>query len=202
MKLNLKSMKTVILGTAHGSNVPGKCSPDGRLREYRYSREVCRSVCVALKSRGVNCIIDIDAEQESSLSERVRLVNGLCREHGDCVYVSIHCNAAGSDGCWHDARGFAVMVAPNASQHSRRLATIFHRNAIAMGLQGNRCYPQRGYYEQSLAVCRDTRCPAVLTENLFQDNCADVNFLLSAKGRQVIVNLHVNSIIEYLNMLS
>nr|DAT77576.1 MAG TPA: MurNAc-LAA [Caudoviricetes sp.] len=28
-------------------------------------------------------------------------------------------------------------------------------------------------------MCRDTKCPAVLTENLFQDNKEDVEFLLS-----------------------
>ena len=31
----------VILGTAHGSNVSGKCSPDKRLMEYQWSREMC-----------------------------------------------------------------------------------------------------------------------------------------------------------------
>lgn len=192
-------MKTVILGTAHGSNVAGKRSPDGRLREYEYSREVCRRVRDILVARGVRCVIDIEGDREPSLRERVRLVNRLCHVHGDCLYVSIHNNAAGSDGHWHDARGFAVMVAPNASLCSRRLATIFHRRAVAMGLQGNRCYPSKGYYEQSLAVCRDTACPAVLTENLFQDNRDDVDFLLSPVGMQTVVDLHIDSITEYLN---
>ena len=189
---------TVILGTAHGSNVAGKCSPDGRLREYEYSRRVCRAVRDGLTARGVCCIIDIEADVEPSLRHRVSHVNRLCREHGDCLYVSIHCNAAGSDGQWHNARGHAVMVAPNASQRSRRLASIIHHGAVAMGLGGNRCYPPQGYYVQSLAVCRDTVCPAVLTENLFHDNRLDVDYLLSPAGFDAIVNLHINSIIEYL----
>ena len=37
---NKKKEKVVILGTAHGKNVAGKRSPDGRLTEYMYSREV------------------------------------------------------------------------------------------------------------------------------------------------------------------
>ena len=45
-------------------------------------------------------------------------------------------------------------------------------------------------------MCRDTNCPAVLTENLFQDNKEDVEFLLSNK--QTIVNIHYNAIINYL----
>ena len=40
---------------------------------------------------------------------------------------------------------------------------------------------------------------AVLTENLFQDNKADVDFLLSDQGRQAIVNLHLKAIEDYIN---
>ena len=36
--------KLIILGTAHGSNTPGKRSPDGRLREYKWSREIVAMV--------------------------------------------------------------------------------------------------------------------------------------------------------------
>jgi N-acetylmuramoyl-L-alanine amidase len=45
-------------------------------------------------------------------------------------------------------------------------------------------------------VLRNTWCPAVLTENLFQDNKEDVDFLLSDEGRQAIVDLHVRTIDE------
>ena len=191
-------MRTVILGTAHGANVAGKCSPDGRLREYQYSRMLCRKVRDALLASGVKCIIDIDADYEPSLRSRVSLVNRLARQHGDCIYVSLHNNAAGNDGRWHDARGFAAFVAPNASRESLRLATLLHKRAMKQGLGGNRCYPSTGYYVKSLAVCRDTVCPAVLTENMFQDNCDDVNYLLSEPGMQAIVDLHVNAITEFL----
>ena len=47
-------------------------------------------------------------------------------------------------------------------------------------------------------MCRDTICPAVLTENLLQDNKDDVDFLLSEKGKQAIVDVHYNGIIKYL----
>lgn len=28
----------ILIDNGHGSNTPGKCSPDGRLREYSYVR--------------------------------------------------------------------------------------------------------------------------------------------------------------------
>lgn len=195
--------KTVIIGTAHGVNTPGKHSPDKRLREYKYSREICKMVQSALTAKGVKAIIDIEGETESSLNGRVSLVNSLVAKHGgasNCVYVSIHNNAAGANGKWHSARGFCVFVAPNASSNSKRLATLFHKNALKAGLAGNRSYPSTGYYVKSLAVCRDTTCPAVLTENLFQDNVDDVNFLLSEEGKKTIADLHVKSICDYLGM--
>ena len=51
--------------------------------------------------------------------------------------------------------------------------------------------------EGNLAVVRGTRCAAVLTENLFQDNREDVAFLLSPEGREAIVRLHVEGITAY-----
>jgi N-acetylmuramoyl-L-alanine amidase len=48
-------------------------------------------------------------------------------------------------------------------------------------------------------MCRDTKCPSVLTENLFQDNVDDVNYLLSEDGKKTIIDLHVNGIINYIN---
>ena len=50
-------------------------------------------------------------------------------------------------------------------------------------------------------MCRDTNCPAVLTENMFQDNKEDVDFLLSEEGKQMITYIHVNGIIDYIKSL-
>ena len=87
----------------------------------------------------------------------------------------------------------------NASSKSRRLAKLFTQHAKAMKLTGNRCVPSSGYWQKNLYVLRNTLCPAVLTENLFQDNKADVDFLLSDQGRQAIVNLHSKAIEDYIN---
>ena len=140
-------------------------------------------------------------EQSKELAYRVGIVNKICKEYGikNCVYVSIHVNAAGGGGKWHDAWGFSVFVSPNASANSRLLAQLFLKEAISMKLIGNRYIPSRGYWESNLYVCRNTLCPAVLTENLFQDNKEDVDFLLSDEGRQAIVDLHRKAIEDYIN---
>lgn len=45
----------------------------------------------------------------------------------------------------------------------------------------------------------DTSCPAVLTENFFQDNLEDVEYLLSDEGKMAIVDLNFDAIINYIN---
>ena len=55
------------------------------------------------------------------------------------------------------------------------------------------------YLTQNLAMCRDTLCAAVLTENLFQDNREDVAFLLSEEGKQAVTAAHVQGIKSFIN---
>lgn len=60
---NLEAMesyknKVVILGTAHGSNVPGKCSPDKKFREYKFSREVIKQLKPQLEALGLLVFVD------------------------------------------------------------------------------------------------------------------------------------------------
>lgn len=81
------------------------------------------------------------------------------------------------------------------------MAQIFTEIATEMELMGNRSVPTEKYWVKSLAMTRDTICPAVLTENLFQDNKDEVRFLLSEDGKKAITNLHVNSIIKYINSI-
>ena len=51
--------------------------------------------------------------------------------------------------------------------------------------------------EADFYLLRHTRCPAVLTENLFMDNPSDCAFLLSPEGQQALVDLHVDGITDY-----
>jgi N-acetylmuramoyl-L-alanine amidase len=190
----------VLIDNGHGRETPGKRSPDGRLREYAWAREIARRIAIALQREGIDARLLVPETTDIPLSVRTRRVNEVCKAEGarNVCLVSIHNNAAGADGRWHDARGFAVYVSNNAGQGSRRLAAEFYAGAKARGLTGNRATPPQGFWQASLAMCRDTKCTAVLTENLFQDNREDVAFLLSNEGKTTIVDLHVNAILNYI----
>ena len=189
----------IILGTAHSKSTPGKRSPDGKFREYLFSREVCKEIKAQLISKGYNCVIDIEGDEEYSLANRCNIVNNYCRKYGakNCIYVSVHVNAATS-GSWYTARGLSVYAYTNGSQASKDLAKTLYEEGASKGLKGNRSVPACKYWTANYYVLKYTNCPAVLTENLFQDNKEDVKFLQSFQGKKIIVDYHVEGIIKYL----
>lgn len=191
----------VILGTAHGSNVKGKQSPDGQLKEYKWSRNMCKRIQEKLRAYNIESIIDIEEDTEKSLTLRVNVVNQLCDKYNnDCIYISIHVDAAKMDSKWHNASGWTVRVGTKASENSKKLALCLFDEAEKENLFGNRYIPDTKWHAQKLAVCNNTRCPAVLTENMFQDNKDDVKFLLSEEGCEQIANVHVNGILKYIEL--
>lgn len=212
-----KSEILIVLGTPHRMREPGKQSPDGRLKECVYGREIASGVKAKLESYGYKAMIDFTPldlpksmqspsprlERQSELAMRVNFVNELCRQNGakNVLYVSIHVNASNSDGKWHAPNGWCVMVSNKASAQSKKLADCLFDAAKSHELKMRQPLPTQKYWPQSLYVLNHTKCPAVLTENLFQDNIDDVDLLLSDEGRHIIERLHVEGIIKYIESL-
>lgn len=186
----------ILIDNGHGRETAGKRSPDGRLLEWAYAREIAARLEESLGRMGYDAERIVPEEEDVSLTERCRRAN----RHGPkgALLVSIHCNAAGADGKWHGAHGWSAYVSRNASVESKALARCLIGAAKGQGLSVREYSPAAPYWTQDLAICRDTRCPAVLTENLFQDNREDVGYLLSEEGKRAIVALHVEGIERYL----
>lgn len=230
-----KDNTIIILGTAHLGTTPGKCSPDKRLREAVWSREMCKDLCHILQNYGFKAEIDyeplnpsaamkgatVKQEQQYELSARANFVNSLCKKHGkdNCIYISIHVNAAGSDGKWHTAGGFSVYTSKGKTK-SDALAECIYDSAFFNLTEYSKLMAQGkilGYYDQKqkafrtdtsdgdndmeadFYVLNKTQCPAVLVECMFQDNKADVEFLLSDVGRHCISRTLLEGIIAYID---
>lgn len=202
----IKQIK-IILGTAHLSSTPGKRSPDGKFREYAYSRKVCREVAKRLREAGVDCVIDyldddmpgLTSSQE--LVRRVQIVNKLAKKT-DCLYISIHVNASAAKG-WDKATGFAIYTSPGETKSDALATDIFDEATKLLKPLGKSLRKDTSDgdpdYEENFYVLRKTVCPAVLTENFFQNTKNDVEWLESEEGFKVIVTYHVNGILKYLN---
>lgn len=192
----------VIIDNGHGKNTPGKCAPDKSLFEWEWTREIAAMLCMRLYSiNTIQTVILVPEEHDVSLKERVRRVNTIVHDAKiagkKVLLISIHINAAGH-GTWKTASGWSVWVANNASEKSKQFAQIAYNEALSLGLKGNRVVPKEQYWSSNFYILKNTLCPAVLTENMFMDNQDDVQFLNSEKGKEMIVQLHYNAILKYI----
>lgn len=198
-------MKIIILGTAHLKSTLGKCSPDKKFYEYKYSREICQAIKSILQDLGYKVIIDIEDDdlkvtQSQELKLRCERVNKLQKQYKNCIYISIHVNAAGGDGKWHNATGWEIYTTKGVTE-SDKLATCIYNYAKSNFKDTQKLRtdfsdgdPDK---EAEFYVLKHTSCPAVLTENFFQDNKKDVEYLNSDLGFHQIVRTHVEGILSY-----
>ena len=190
----------VLIDNGHGSNTPGKCSPDGRLREYAYTREIAERLVMELRKNGIDAERIVKEEIDVPLAERCRRVNEY--KASEAILVSIHCNAAGNGSDWMSARGWEAWTSVGKTK-ADKLATCLYEDAehclpgMKMRKDTTDGDPDK---ESQFYILRHTNCPAVLTENLFQDNREEVEFLLSESGKRAIVSLHVWGIMKYLGL--
>lgn len=193
----------ILLDNGHGNNTAGKRSPDGNLLEYQYTRDMAKSIFNTLKALGYNVELLVPETYDVPLSERVRRVNQYCNDYGasNVVVVSVHINAAGGGTQWMTARGFSVYTSKSKTK-SDELATIMCEEAekshIVFKIRKDMSDGDPDW-EENFTILSKTKCAAVLSENFFMDNKDDVNFLLSQTGKNVIKNIHINSIIRYAN---
>ncbi len=193
----------ILIDNGHGENTPGKRSPDGVLREYAYTREIAERVVTELVKRGYDAERIVKENVDVILQERARRINEVCGRLGasNVIVVSIHCNAAPpDDGAWHKARGWSAFTSIGKTK-ADALADRLYESA-RMLFTGQRIREDRSDgdpdWEESFYILCKTKCPAVLTENFFQDNKEDVAYLLSPEGKQAIVDVHVDGIINHI----
>ena len=159
----------VLIDNGHGVETPGKRSPDGRLREYAYTREIADRVISRLQAEDIDAIRIVPEKEDISLQERVARANKYYAESGkQTILVSIHCNAAGDGSKWMRARGWSVFIDPTASADSKRLATAMADVAEEKGVTVRKETGDRNYWIANLYICKHTNCPAVLVENFFR----------------------------------
>lgn len=191
------------MDNGHGENTPGKRSPDGKFLEYLYTREVTQEAQRELVKMGIECELLVREFLDVPLSERVRRVNEYCKKYGakNVVLLSIHVNAADDGSKWMNGTGIEVWTS-NGKTRSDELAQMFIEAAEDnhKGMKIRTDYSDGdGDKEAQFAVLAKTKCAAILTENGFMDNKADVEYLLSPEGKRAVVMSHVEAVAKYVN---
>lgn len=206
----------VLIDNGHGVNTKGKHSPgdvpgmNGKFYEYAYAREIAQEVVATLALHGVDARLVVPELADVPLGERANRVNAVCDQVGtkNVCLVSIHVNAAGSDGKWHSATGWEAWTSVGQTQGDKLADCLYSEasrvlTAILPGVPVNRLIrtdmsdgdPDK---EAQFTILKRSKCAAVLTENFFQDTLEDCKWLISRQGRQAIVDIHVSAILKYI----
>lgn len=185
----------IILDNGHGENTSGKQSPkwgDGsQLFEYEFNRDIVGRISLQLASQQIPFEILVPEITDIGLTERANRANKIFEEHPGSVLISVHANAAPKEGT---ASGWEVLHYPNSSE-GIKLAQVFSKEYDYASFG----FPNRGLKPRSdLAILRLTKCPSIITENLFMNTEKDCRYIMSDEGRQKIANFHIDAIKKYL----
>ena len=199
----MKRKMKILIDNGHGEETAGKRSPDGKFREYRYAREIAAAVVNRLNAEGYDAELLVPETNDVSLSLRCKRANRFCDKLGtrNVLVVSVHVNAAGDGSQWLNATGFEVWTYVGQSTSdilSEYIYDAAQKNFVAKRLRVDNSDGDRDK-EGNLYILKHTKCAAVLTENFFMDNHADVDYLLSPEGREAVVKTHVEGIAKFIN---
>lgn len=188
--------KIILLDPGHGGIHPDTCEyttaphkmayheghwmhHDKWFFEGAWNRAFALELGAALAQTGIPFLYTVPFErwhEDVSLGERISYANCLYQLH-DVLFISIHANA-------HDTtvRGWQVHTSPGETQSDAIAQHLWDEvqqefgNSITMRSDTS---DGDADYENKFKVLTQTRCPAILGENLFFDNTEDALLLMN-----------------------
>lgn len=200
----------ILIDNGHGNDTAGKMSPYSASKvepkinfyEWEWNREIAIEIVSKLMSKGYNASLLVTENNDISLSERVNRVNKICDEYGanNVILISIHANAAGNGTSWMNAKGWSAFTTKGKTKSDEISNYLYEEAENNFSDRKIRTDMSDGDkdWESNFYIIKNTKCPAVLTENFFYDNVDDVKYILSDEGKEKIVNTHVDALIKYI----
>ena len=197
----------VILDNGHGEETPGKRSPDGKFREYRFNRVIVSMIAEQLEKMGIPYHILVPETKDISLKERVIRANKIHKEqHANgktVILISVHANAAGGSG-WSNATGWSGWTSKGVTESDTVAACLYQAAHEVLDPKGTKIRKDMADgdedYEENFYIIYKSSMPAVLTENFFMTTKTDVAYLESEEGKKDIVDIHVKGIQKYIEL--
>jgi N-acetylmuramoyl-L-alanine amidase len=170
-----------VLDPGHGGYDPGAVrnglrEKDLTLKIALYTREYINELY-----ENVKVYLTREKDVFLSLSERAAFANRLNADH----FCSIHINAGGGDGF----ESYIYNGSYKNKPKTQALRNVLHDTILS--LTGFRDHGRR---EANLAVLRETKMPAVLTENGYIDNPSNAAFLKSDANLRKIALAHAHGL--------
>lgn len=195
MKEETKIMgkKLIALDDGHGMETAGKRTPaiselSGKvIHENEFNRAVVKFLDEDLKRCGFDTLLVAPTDDDTSLSARTTLAN----TKGADLYISIHYNALDGKFDGNDPEGHSVHIYPG-SKEGRKLAEY-----VLKYLKEGTSQKNRGIVESNFHVLRETKMPAILSENGFMDNKREAMLMISETFQKEVAQEHAKGICEY-----
>ena len=189
----------ILIDNGHGIQTKGKRSPNGKLLEYAYTRELARQIVKILKSRGYDSELLVPEDDDIPLSERVRRTNAHCQVLGksNVILISLHLNAAGDGTRWMNATGWSCYTCKGQTESDRLADSLYKAAEQILENQVIRTdYARDGDpdWEENFYILRHSLCPAVLVEQFFMDNKKDFAYLISDEGKRNLIDVIVGGL--------
>lgn len=199
----------VLLDNGHAKSTAGKRSPkfeDGRqFFEYEFNRDVVSRIAEKLWKLGIKYQVLVpEVNEDVALSERARRANAFCDEYGtdNCMFISVHSNAYGMGEKWESPGKWSVWTTKGKTRSDEYAKIMYGAAEDILKPYGFGCRDGKVQgngndgpdYEENFTVIYKTKCPAILTENLFYTNKKECEWLMTDEGRQAIADLHVEGI--------
>ncbi len=192
------------LDNGHGKLQAGKRSPkweeddqEKQFFEYEFNRDVVERIKKELTKKGVKFfdVVPDYLEVGSFLKERVDRAN---KRESDLpkLFVSVHSNAGpAAVGKWVSSsiKGAETWFAKN-SKKGKKMAAIFQKHILDQ--TGFKDRKLKSTQIKNLYVLVKTVMPAILTENGFYNNKAEVLELMKDSVRQKVADAHIAAIME------
>jgi len=174
-------MVRIVLDAGHGGKDSGAVG--NGLKEKDLTLKIVKQIgCMLDEYEGVEVHYTRTDDRFLELSERAEIANKLRADY----FISVHINAGGGTGFETYIYNGSVSQATIACQN------VIH--AEIMKAIGN--VRDRGKKRANYAVLRETRMPALLTENLFIDNATDAAKLKSEQFLLQVAHGHVQGIVK------
>jgi N-acetylmuramoyl-L-alanine amidase len=180
----------------HGKETAGKRSPSG-IRENEFNHYAKMYMFEALKRCKIACYDVSPTRQDNSLSNRTSLANAQCKTASDTkrvIYISIHYDGYGDGTDFNEVQGLSVYHYPGSAS-GLRLAKAVHSYLVKGTKQKD-----RGIKTANFHVLRETKMPAILSENGFMTHKWESSLMRNKQFQQEVGEEHCKGICSYLGV--
>ena len=207
---------TIILDPAHGKDTPGKRSPDGRLEEWKWSRDRIAAIFLKLdqEAKGFDVAIPLMGfSNEPGLHYRVDSYNQYRLQYKTVIVLSLHVDAFGTGKIWMDPNGFTIFTSRGETD-ADDYATIIgqalkrqlpeerwrfdfglSRNEMVRDLDREANFTILAGYKRPDGTWQNPKYHGILIENNFMTNRHDVKKLLDPEWNEKLEEAYVKAIL-------